>query len=79
MIGCYVFLRGEFPYAEERSVQSLLVIGIISTRISVNWLIHREAPGTTLLFLNLNGSLHEKVFSGGVWSPSFDWMYSSSS
>ena len=35
---------GEFPCAEERSVQIYMQI-VIRTRISVNWLIHREAPG----------------------------------
>ncbi|WP_261239497.1 hypothetical protein, partial [Klebsiella aerogenes] len=35
---------GEFPCAEERSVQISMQF-VIRTRISVNWLIHREAPG----------------------------------
>lgn len=34
---------GEFPCAEERSVQISMQF-VIRTRISVNWLIHREAP-----------------------------------
>ena len=35
---------GEFPCAEERSVRFSLQF-VIRTRISKNWLIHREAPG----------------------------------
>ncbi|HHT0406892.1 TPA: hypothetical protein ACTW6H_005143 [Raoultella ornithinolytica] len=46
--GCDGFLLllfgGEFPCAEERSVHFSLQF-VIRTRISKNWLIHREAPG----------------------------------
>ncbi|WP_434640827.1 hypothetical protein ACMYSK_05375 [Klebsiella sp. I138] len=35
---------GEFPCAEERSVHISQQF-VIRTRISENWLIHREAPG----------------------------------
>ncbi|WP_227503051.1 hypothetical protein [Raoultella terrigena] len=34
---------GKFPYAEERSVH-LSMQFVIRTRISLGWLIHREAP-----------------------------------
>nr|DAW96865.1 MAG TPA: hypothetical protein [Bacteriophage sp.] len=36
-----------------RSVQFSLLLAKISTRISSNWLIHREAPGTAITIRKL--------------------------
>ncbi|MFZ4260270.1 hypothetical protein [Raoultella terrigena] len=43
---------GKFPYAEERSVH-LSMQFVIRTRISLNWLIHREAPDAAIHYTGI--------------------------
>jgi len=44
---------GKYPYAQERSVH-LSMQFVIRTRISLNWLIHREAPDAAIRYTGIS-------------------------